>query len=495
MDERELRSIKQKAERQLLSIPGVHSVGLGGKEKGGRLTGEVCIKIYVVKKRNLSDVPPAERIPTEIDGIKTDIVEYPVSKILQTPGGSPPAATDNGDTERYRPLRGGIAINREGQGTGTLGCFATVTGNPNQVLGITNHHVLYSNCSDTSNQEAVGQPEETTSCTDCCSSIIGNVLTSVCSPDLDIALIQLSPGQQWLAEILQEGLVTGGGAPTSADAATHTYWLTKRGQRTALTGGVLDAVDASGTVYKSDGVTVFRNYQHALNIIANPDPAHPAAPVVFAAPGDSGSAVLHEGTGKVVGILFGAGGPNANAVQVDELYAQFHSLLPPAQQVQLEIAAATSANNVQTVPGAHYSTVDPLPSHIPSLERDLRQTETGSWYLDLYLRHVKEIRQLINNNRRVATVWHRSGGAEFFQALVQVFRVPGTRVPSAVQGRPIRDCVDEVSQMLCRYGSARLRSDLLTVQSSLSFVAGCTYSEILEHVENLSRTTSLGAVS
>jgi hypothetical protein len=68
----EIRRIKEEVESQLLKLPGVNGVDIGPKIVGGRETGQMVIRVYVTKKH---DVPEAEAIPKEIQGIPTDVIE------------------------------------------------------------------------------------------------------------------------------------------------------------------------------------------------------------------------------------------------------------------------------------------------------------------------------------------------------------------------------------------------------------------------------------
>jgi len=497
MDEKEIVRIKQRAEEELLKIPGVHAVGIGAKDVAGKPTGEICIKVFVVRKKFLGDIPPDERIPPEIDGVATDVYEVPPPTTLQVPGSRPPSPGTpySGDEERYRPLRGGVQINRVGQGQGTMGFFFTVEGSPGLILGVTNHHVVYNNCTDPTQTEAVGQPMESDSCTDCCSSVVGRVFRAVCDANLDIALIQLNGGQQWLAEVQQMGFIAGGSFVSAADAASGTFQVKKRGRTTLLTGGVVHTVEISGTVMKPDLVTVHRNYQHAMQIRANPDSAGTGTD--FGAGGDSGSAVVAEASGRVVGLLFAAGGGEGWAIPLDLIMAQF-DMLPGAQRLQLRVASATTNNDVRVVPRVAAELERP-PSEVPAedqafvpqLEFDLGRSAVGRWYIDAYLRHAREVRELINQNRKVATIWHRSGAAELFQSLVQITRRSDARVPEVVQGLPLTDILRQMGNILAQYGTVELRRDLALAEPSLPSVAGLTYAEILERLDALNTVNSI----
>ncbi len=68
----EIRRIKERAEGELLRLPGVTGVSIGPKIVNGQETGQQAIRIYVSKKRG---VPENEAIPNEIDGVPTDVIE------------------------------------------------------------------------------------------------------------------------------------------------------------------------------------------------------------------------------------------------------------------------------------------------------------------------------------------------------------------------------------------------------------------------------------
>lgn len=65
------------AREKLRCIPGVKSIGIGLKERGGEVLNEWGLRVYVKAKKTLNDVPLAERIPDEIDGMKTDVLVVP----------------------------------------------------------------------------------------------------------------------------------------------------------------------------------------------------------------------------------------------------------------------------------------------------------------------------------------------------------------------------------------------------------------------------------
>lgn len=72
-DERDrVRVVRAEVETQMLQRPGVTGIDTGYKVVDGRKTDQLCIRIYVKKKQ---DVTESELIPREIKGIPTDVIE------------------------------------------------------------------------------------------------------------------------------------------------------------------------------------------------------------------------------------------------------------------------------------------------------------------------------------------------------------------------------------------------------------------------------------
>jgi hypothetical protein len=49
-------------------------MGVGEKESGGAMSGEMAIRVYVRQKADMSDIDDRFRVPPEIDGFKTDVI-------------------------------------------------------------------------------------------------------------------------------------------------------------------------------------------------------------------------------------------------------------------------------------------------------------------------------------------------------------------------------------------------------------------------------------
>jgi hypothetical protein len=106
-------------------------VGIGPKIKKGKQTKTPSIRFYVEKKVPLKSVPSSDKIPSQIRGIPTDVVEtgrlYAQVPIAQ---------------QRLRPAKGGCSVGFKATGfvmAGTFGCLVT-DGTSRYILS--NNHVL-----------------------------------------------------------------------------------------------------------------------------------------------------------------------------------------------------------------------------------------------------------------------------------------------------------------------------------------------------------------
>jgi hypothetical protein len=68
---KEIKRIKEEAERDLLKIPGVTGVGVGYQSVDGMKTDKLAIRVYVSSKASLKKGV----IPAAIKGIPTEIIE------------------------------------------------------------------------------------------------------------------------------------------------------------------------------------------------------------------------------------------------------------------------------------------------------------------------------------------------------------------------------------------------------------------------------------
>ena len=116
------------------------------------------------------------------------------------------------------------------------------------------------------------------------------------------------------------------------------------------------------------------------------------------------------------------------------------------------------------------------------VEEELTATPAGAAVAAAVRRHFAETERLVNTNRRVATVWHRSGGPQLVQAVLDLLR-PGRHLPREIDGRPLADCLERIGRVLARYASPALGADMARHGPRLARFSGLTYAEILASLQ------------
>jgi hypothetical protein len=528
--------IKREVTERLLALPGVNLVSIGRKETGGESTGELAIQIWVDEKLPMSAIPAEQRIPAEIDGVPTDVYVGGRMKPLAAPGAF--VGTDT-DGTRYRPpVPGGSRIHAEGlpEGNhGTMGCILHDPADTAIAYGLTCYHVIQPDGTrtPTAGSTRVGQPSNESSSTACCDDIIGTYAGGArVAPIRDEALIRLSPGVKYVFDIVDIGFIEGPYTLTLLDAAVD-YPVRKRGIRTRVTGGIVISVDGNGT-----------GAEDLIIIRPNSVPGEQAGNIVFfAAEGDSGSALVVDGTlpgsCKVAGLIRsrmptraelqaqGLPVPPLPADGIERIHAYAMPIVKVLERfaddanenIDVVVPSATQKGQVHTVPGgsivavpaevAERITADtadrgafvgdeaadgglrapvgrawfaegrPRDADLAALREGLDATVTGRLLITFWLDHQDELNRLVRADRRVAIVWHRGGGAAIMQLFVRMVGRPELALPETVGGRPLLDCLDELIAVLAARGSARLRADMERVRRVLPDVGGRTLPEIM----------------
>lgn len=512
-DDARLFAIKERAAAVFMAMPGVTGVGIGGRLRNGRPTGEVVLKVFVARKRSAGELPADQVLPERFEGVGIDVDELPESRLeVAPPPGSPEVPTTSTDGTKYRPLVGGsrIEVALTGSGFGTLGCFLRHATDANRVFALTNFHVVSVReaggtrvlRSPTANSTTVGQPTKESSSTKCCSDTFGVFVAGSKDTVRDAALVQLEPGTQWLAEVEGIGRLTGTHDITVAEAATQTYPVRKRGARTLLTGGVVEAIN---TTHTTGGIT----RTNVTVVRPNPNAAiPPSGTTYFSDGGDSGSVVVNDAR-EVVALHY-AGSPNpATKVHkgLELPIATILGLFGTSDGTPVTVATSATEGEIQTVPGgpaqrvpaelvpglampapgvrvlaavgAHPATPSPAPDLLAAVEARLDRSPAGRQVAALWLDHRTELVSLVNEHRRVAVVWQRNGGPALVQTLIRMTDQPELTLPATVNGEPLAGCLDRIHDAFAAQAGADLRHALDSARAALPDLAGLTYSQIV----------------
>jgi hypothetical protein len=257
------------------------------------------------------------------------------------------------DDVAHRPLMGGYRIAHGNLDPGTLGFLLWDPDHHDVGYIVTAQHLFgKANPPRLPALAAVGQPsgKETTCRGTCSGDIVGQWLNGQYDPGhlSDQALIRLTPGTTWKAEIAGIGPVRGTKDSaqtlwhdiTPAEIATGTYPVMKRGQFSGLTGGVIDKDHSNIGTYR---------------ITPNPPATRPsgAGETYFSVEGDSGSALLNDQcqlVGLVVGRIDSGSGIAYSMKVVMQRINQFAQSL--GLKVEPAVVVAGQPSPVHTVPAA-----------------------------------------------------------------------------------------------------------------------------------------------
>lgn len=289
----ELVSIKKQVEQHYIGLPGVTGVDVGYKEVGGELTDLIAIRVHVARKTD--DIPPDQRIPEEIHGALTDVVE----RAYELHVTSVPEKSLLADAKHYSPLQGGVSMgpSRSIGGrifAGTLG--AIVIDNETQArLALTNFHVAAIDATGRVGDRMV-QPSRIEQ-GQVPLDEFGATLRLVLSDHVDGAVISIAEDRQASCGVVDIGSMPGT-KPASLGMAVR-----KRGRTTELTHGSVDGISFTVQLDYGPGLGV-RTLRDQVSITAAT-----STDAVFSDHGDSGSVILDE-QGFVVALLFAGTGPN-----------------------------------------------------------------------------------------------------------------------------------------------------------------------------------------
>ena len=129
-----VRYAQEANEERLLDLPNVIGVATGFRERGGELTDEIAVQVFVERKLPRPRLAPSQIVPERVPGyeaapVRTDVIETTVPEAQQ-------------DTTRYRPVPGGCSIGAEASvNAGTLGGWACDNTDDTIVL-LSNNHVI-----------------------------------------------------------------------------------------------------------------------------------------------------------------------------------------------------------------------------------------------------------------------------------------------------------------------------------------------------------------
>ncbi len=498
IDDEHLKKTQRAAVEKFFKIPGVRSVAIGPKYSNGEATGEMAIVVGVERKRPASQIPASQMIPATINGIKTDVVEQLEQVPIQ-------CTNVNEDDTRYRPIRGGTQIEPNNRsGIGTLGFLAFTTGaiptvDQDLIVGVTCHHVV-AGPAGVKVGENVGQatPDDCSDCSPCCIDVIGQVAYAVKTAAdgslVDAAIIDLTSGLEYFNDVYEIGAVSGFHPiqPSDLRLTPPHYPVKKRGRTTRLTTG--DVLTVSGTSV-IDGAT-FRDAEIKVQpdvttstwCKCGPIPGSGVANLrAFACEGDSGSALMNRDD-EVVGLIRNRDATgNGYATGIDIVMKAMGILVGTAAEDEDKRVVPTHAHAMPAaLPASNVSAAFSRQRAIlDRAQQEILATASGKRYAELATKHQTEIRKLINNNKRVATVWHRNNGPSILNHAMLALGDTTKGLPIEMNGVPLTDSVVKIMKAVEKHSSSELRADIVRYGPPLTELPGLTFPQLLDRFRDI----------
>jgi hypothetical protein len=386
-----MKEAQQRYHSTAMNIPGVHGTSIGLKRVKGKLTRKFAIVIHLTKKRPAADVPANERIPKQIEGFPTDVIEH-----------DQPEPHDDGG--KYRPVQGGcqLAVSNH---YGTLGCIVKDRSD-SAMCALSNQHVLLGQGT------GVFQPK-----TDPVCDAIGWTKRSVLSTNVDGGISSLDRYDVTsTAKIIDIGNVTGSRTLTWADLPCA---VKKRGRTTGLRSGRITSINYNGQ--RTDGWN-FTGQQFIQSDAGT-----------FSEPGDSGSAVVDSAV-KVVGLLWGgalAPGTYGASSPIEQVCSQLNV------EVQVFTAAEVQPAYSETLAGR--------------LEALLLETSRGRDYWKAIQRHQLTVVHMFHQVPRLHAVWLKLPYEELVEAVTKAIRNPDSKIPSKIGSQDTVAVLGQLRSSLKRY--------------------------------------------
>jgi len=299
-----IREVIEKHGKELLKYPnviGFSNVPQPRIRKGKVIPKEQVLRVYVTRKIPKEQLKPSELIPSEIEGVKTDVVEIGRIKKLQ------------GYRERYRPAPAGVSTSRADQNAaGTIGWF--MVDEDGNIYILSNNHVWANENNATQGDKIVqpglldgGDPEN-----DVIAELYDWIdIDFAGNPNtVDVAIAIPLDLSQVYTSIMVVGGVTGKADPVQDSKAK------KVGRSTGYTEGTIIDTSATLNVDYDSGTALFQD----VFIVQGED--------IIVQQGDSGSPVLDE-QGRFLGLLFAGSddGKTLVACKANNIESAFQSKL------------------------------------------------------------------------------------------------------------------------------------------------------------------------
>jgi len=273
--EKDLVELQKKYGKEIEAKKNVVGTGIGLRWRKGKLTNEVCFVVFVKEKVSVAALEERDVIPSEIEGVSTDVqVRQAVAMVDRK--------------ARWRPAPGGVSVGHPNVTAGTLTIPCLQEG---IIVGLSNNHVIANN-----DEAKIGDPIYQPGVVDGGTSEdeIGTLIDfepiSNGIPNMDAAIFRFQNEKDAKFELLEIGALQPGLVEAYLGQRCR-----KSGRTTGVTNVIVTVVHAIVKVSYGHGRVVTLVDQ----IIADKAPGESRA----IQGGDSGSAMVNE-SNQLVGLCF-----------------------------------------------------------------------------------------------------------------------------------------------------------------------------------------------
>jgi hypothetical protein len=300
----------------------VHATGVGLRGKGDT-AGDFALKVYMFTEEAAREATSQPFLSHEYQGVGIDVEHLPVQFAFARRRQPPPAAGAPAQhRQRIRPVPGGVEIGPLGGNfVGTLGCFVR-RGDPSGPLFVlSNNHVLANvnrfPFGTQFTQPFSAKPKDVIAALTDFEPIQFPSAGAQPRNVIDAAIAAVAdPTQVALGTILNIANYT-----PQLLAPRPGMTVTKAGRTTGVTTGTVRAIRVRGVQvnYGTRQNPIIATFDNAITITGTAG--------AFSNPGDSGSVILDQATGRPVALLFAGDGVTTTACDVAAACARF-SVLP-----------------------------------------------------------------------------------------------------------------------------------------------------------------------
>jgi S1-C subfamily serine protease len=319
----EVREAKETAVQRYLSAPGtpkietfatsslprvnVVGIGVGGKTTNGQATGELSVRFYLERKLPPGVIHSGSLLPSEINGVPTDVVE--TGRFRRLPTAVVQVAALIANQQKIRPAQPGCSCGFSfpaGTGMVMAGTFGAVVSDSNGRYILSNNHVLADE-----GKIPVGSPIFQPGLLDS-----GNVVTDVVGRltrfipislsamnHVDCALARIDPPSIVDPTFLPNVGKLASGVPTAPAVGMP---VIKTGRTSGATSGTITDIHATVSVQYDSGVCQF---DEQVVITGDNGP--------FSAAGDSGSVIVQRDLKQATALLFAGSATHTLANRLD----------------------------------------------------------------------------------------------------------------------------------------------------------------------------------